>query len=302
MEPVRIIAAAWDLGAPVRGCRDGPERLQALNLCSRLQQQGVPCLWEKMLLPNSTVKRLDELNLQLARETSWRIRQRQPFLVLGGDHSCAIGSWAGVASQLDGHMGLLWIDAHMDAHTPITTPSGATHGMPLAALLGEAGILIPPSTVLPALKPEHLCLFGVHDFEEDEARLLDMLGVRVITTTEIKNRGMDECMHEAIEHVAGGTAGYGISIDLDVFDPQYAPGVTTPSKGGLEPTAVIQSLQRHAIVPGFVGLEIAEFNPQFDEQDKTAEIVIELSSTIFSSQESPHDSTEHNTGRALLRA
>ena len=134
-------------------------------------------------------------------------------LVLGGDHSIAMGTWRGVANAVDGKLGLLWIDAHLDAHTPETSHSGKLHGMPLAALLGQTGdALCEPGA---ALAPEHVCVVGVRSFEPEEAALASALGVRIYTIAEIERRGLGEVLREAAARVQTGTAAYGITRDLD---------------------------------------------------------------------------------------
>ncbi|MGH8507495.1 MAG: arginase, partial [Gammaproteobacteria bacterium] len=201
--------------------------------------------------------------------------------VIGGDHSCAIASWSAAASALRGPLGLVWIDAHMDSHTPATSPSGALHGMPLAILLGfgppELTDLLYPGA---KLRPENVCLVGVRSYEPEEAELLHCLGVRVITMDEVRARGLMRSLGEAFAIVSCGTAVVGLSIDLDAIDPEDAPGVGTPARNGLRGLALVEGLRRLAPQPVLV--EIAEFNPLHDRKNKTARLVIDLLAACWS--------------------
>jgi arginase len=195
-------------------------------------------------------------------------------LVVGGDHSCAIGTWSGVHRALAGRgpLGLIWIDAHMDSHTFATTPSGQIHGMPLACLLGygEAALTgIDGAEV--KLRPEHVCLIGVRSYEADEAALLHRLGVRVFDMNEIRRRGLAEVFDAALAIVRHGTAGFGVSVDLDALDPDEEPGVGTPVPGGLHRAELAAALSRLRGDPAFVAMEIVEYNPRRDRGHATAD-------------------------------
>ena len=205
------------------------------------------------------------------------VAQDQRLWVVGGDHSCAIGTWSGAAAGLDGPLGLIWVDAHMDSHTPATSPSGAVHGMPLACLLGYG----PPSLAelggpRPKLRPENVCLVGVRSFEPEEARLLDELGVRIFHMDEVERRGLSVVMHEALDRCQRQTAGFGLTIDLDAIDPFDAPGVGSPENGGICGKDLANSLEQIGDHPNLVGVEIAELNPDKDIDGKTAELVYRL--------------------------
>jgi len=190
-----------------------------------------------------------------------------------------MGTWRGVAKAARGPIGLLWIDAHLDAHTPQTTPSGRLHGMPLAALLGQGGDALCVRDAVVA--PEHVCVVGVRSFEPDEAELLAALGVRVYTMQEIDQRGAKEVFAEALERVRGGTVGYGITLDLDALDPVDAPAVTTPAAGGLRAASLLPILADIARTAEPLAVEIAEYNPHIDRGGATARLIEELAAAMI---------------------
>jgi len=273
MHPVGVIGAASGLGARDRGCEDGPLFLRALRA---FQGDSVPIAWEGMLRPDrqaSPFAATVELCTGLAARVRGLLEAGIFPLVVGGDHSCAVGTWSGVHQWLGnrGALGLVWIDAHMDSHTFATTPSGALNGMPLACLLGQGekeltGIGGPG----PKLRPEHVCLLGVRSCEEGEAAFLKGLGVRVIGMEEIRGRGMDATLAEAVAIASGGTAGYGVSLDLDVLDPAEEPGVGSPEPRGVRCAELEQALRRLRGDPALLAMEIVEYNPYHDRGLLTA--------------------------------
>jgi len=208
-------------------------------------------------------------------------------IVLGGDHSIAIGTWSGVAQGLNWHkpksnLGLIWIDAHMDSHTPQTSPSQAIHGMPLAVLLGHGD---PSLTHIggsqPKISPQNLVLMGVRSYEVGEEAFLASQGVRVMLMSEIQERGFQACFREAIAVVTRDTAGFGLSIDLDAFDPIEAPGVTTPCSLGLRASEVIPVLQQIVGHPLLAGLEFAEFCPPLDSAQGSTFVLLKNLLSVF---------------------
>jgi arginase len=282
MKPIEIIGVASGLGARDPGCAAGPDRIEQSGLVAGLQKQACDISWRSTLRPDSALSPLagiEVLCATLADEIRTTMDRGRLPLVIGGDHSCAIGTWSGAALALrqQGPLGLIWIDAHMDSHTPETTPSGAIHGMPLAALLGH-GVpeLVNIAAFSPKILPEHLCLIGVRSFESGEAALLQRLGVRVFFMTEVKQRGIAAVMAEALAIATQGTAGFGISIDLDAFSPEESPGVGTPVRHGLhhlELDRVLQGILRH---PRLAALELAEYNPQRDRHQRSLRLAADL--------------------------
>lgn len=206
-----------------------------------------------------------------------QVVQQGSLLVLGGDHSIAMGTWSGVVSGLNayGDFGLLWIDAHLDSHTFNTSPSKAYHGMPAAGLLGygKPEFLRCLST-RPKISPQHLCFFGTRDYEKEEIDFLKALGVRVISTLEIKKYGIDTMWREAMQIVQSASHGYGITLDLDVFDPTCAPGVGSPSPNGLIPEDLLPYLQESLM--NAIALEIVELNPHLDVENATTNIALNI--------------------------
>jgi arginase len=265
----RLIGAAIGVGGPDRGTALAPSRLRAGGLGVRLAARGANVHWGEILVPprgfpNPAV--FEDFWSALALEVKATLRDRQFPVVIGGDHSCAVGTWRGVAAAYEGPVGLIWIDAHMDAHTRTTSPSGNVHGMPLAHLLGEWG---GPR----ALAPGHVCLIGIRSFEPEEEALLERLGVRVYRMDEVRARGLDAVMGEALAIATAGTRAFGVSLDVDAVDPQDAPGVSTPAAAGLAPGALLRALRLAAAAPGFAALEVVEYNPVVDLQGRTAELV-----------------------------
>src|SRR5918996_395349 len=211
---IELIGAAWGLGGADPGCAEAPRALIPL-VQQRLAQHGAASFPGPILDPPPAARR----------------RGRLPCVV-GGDHSCAGGTWTGVARTLPGKLGLVWIDAHMDSHTPATTHTGRLHGMPLAWLLGQSDdALYGLSAGVGA--PQHVALIGVRSYEPEEKQRLDRLGVRVFHIEEVHRRGLETVAAEALAIAARGTSGFGVSIDLDAVTPDDAPGVGTPVADGI---------------------------------------------------------------------
>ncbi|MGQ0594860.1 MAG: arginase [Gammaproteobacteria bacterium] len=282
-KPVGILGAASAIGACDKGCRLGPDSLRAVDLAGALRARGVAARWDDVIRrPESERLANDRLRLRdfcrdLAAAVGAVLRRRLRPVVVGGDHSCAIATWSAVRETLPGPLGLVWIDAHMDSHTPETSQSGALHGMPLAVLLGhgapELTGLDPPG---PKVLPQHVCLLGVRSFETAEAALLERLGVRVITMRELRRRGFAACLDEAIAIAGQGTAVTGFSLDLDALDPADAPGVGTPVAGGLRAREFVAAVTGLAGRMDPIAIEIAELNPLRDRDGKTTTLVAEI--------------------------
>jgi arginase len=197
--------------------------------------------------------------------------------VIGGDHSCAIGTWIGVAEGLRAPLGLVWIDAHMDMHVPETSPSGAVNGMALAALVGYGA---PQLTALSygrgAIAPRNICLIGARSFEPEELAFAKRHRIRVIGMKELHRRGIADACGEARAIAGTGAAGYGVSLDLDVFDPVDAPGVGTPAPGGIRPSEFLEAWSELTRSARCLGVEIVEYNPHCDQAGRTAQLLGDL--------------------------
>lgn len=286
---VEIIGAASGHGAPDARCAEAPAALRAAGLLPRLRAAGIDAVWRAMIRPAAANSHLPltavaQVSRDLARRTGESIARGCLPLVVGGDHSCAIGTWKGIAQALPGPLGLIWIDAHMDAHTPETTESGRLHGMPLACVLGYGDASLTGIAGGARLDPGHVCLIGVRSFEKGEAALLQRLGVRVYPMREIRLRGLNAVLQEARELACAGTVGYGISFDLDAIDPAEAPGVGSAVRGGLGAEATIKALARHACDPALRGLEIVEYNPHLDRNAQTIALVPAIAEALLSPQ------------------
>lgn len=229
-------------------------------------------------------------NIELAEtiERLVKIENEMP-VVIGGDHSCGIGTWSGVVTGLDAqkNFGLIWVDAHMDAHTFKTSPSKAYHGMPVATLLGKGNSdLCNIGSKGQKIKPENLVLIGIRSFEEGERALLESCNVKIFYASEVKERGIKVIFEEALAIATHHTQGFGISIDLDAFDPIYAPGVGSPEPNGLDVSNTIDQLSILFSSKQLKCLEITEFNPELDDQDKTADILHQILQALKASQHS----------------
>lgn len=255
------------------------------GLIERLAARGADVALQAMLEPHypALYRALSDLQARLAREVADVLEAGRFPIVLGGDHSCAIGTWSGAASALaeKGPLGLVWIDAHMDSHTRATSSSGRPHGMPLAALLGhgEARAIAAQSasTVLEGhLDPRYVCLVGVRSHEPEEAELLARLGVKVYGQDEVDARGVALVLADAVSIARSAAAGYGISVDLDAVDPGEAPGVGTPVAGGIGARELVAALGACCRDAGYTALEIVEYNPHRDVDNRTARLVEDM--------------------------
>lgn len=288
MSPIQIIGAASGLGAQDHGCADGPVALRAAGLLTRLQAAGLNARWQETLRPLAApnpIQAITALCTRLSQTVCSSVEDGNFPLVIGGDHSCAIGTWSGLHRALKHKpLGLIWIDAHMDSHTPQTSPSGALHGMPLACLLGHG---LPELTALggppPQLLPQHACLIGVRSYEPGEAALLELLQVRVFTMEEIHRRGIEAVMADALRIAQRDTAGFGVSIDLDALDPREEPGVGSPVADGLLGKELLAGLARLRLHPALRALELMEYNPHRDRKLRTAHMALDLAECLLGS-------------------
>jgi len=284
---IAIIGAALDLGQERRGVDMGPSAIRYAGLAERLASLGYGVVDhgnvsspepEATALEDERARYLPEI-----KETCRRIaelvagakgRGATP-LVLGGDHSVAIGTLGGLASQSEVG-GVVWIDAHGDANTPETSPTGNVHGMPVAVALGLAGAAwsdVP--WALPAVDPRRVALIGVRSLDDGERVLLREAGVRVYTMSEIDRVGIERAVRESLDRVAGPGFVH-VSLDMDALDPEIAPGVGTPVRGGLTYREAHLALELVA-ESGLAGsLEVVEVNPVLDRANTTALTAVEL--------------------------
>lgn len=288
--PVTIIGAASCVGARDQRCDSGPQQVQRA-LEKHWADFGISAQWRSTLYPldgtdtaPDPYTQVAEMSTRLAHAVAAEVNQRRRFAVIGGDHSCAIGTWSGaaMAQRKQGPIGLLWVDAHLDSHTPQTSRSGAIHGMPLACLLGEGDTrLVNVGDAMAKLQARHVAVIGVRSFEPEEERLLSSLGARVFGMQEIRREGLNNVMASAFNIVRPAPGGYGISIDLDAIDPVDAPGVGSPEPGGILAQSLLDSLVPVRNDPALLGVEIAELNPFRDRAGKTTQLTIDLLSAML---------------------
>ncbi len=286
---IHFVGSASGIAAEDPGCADGPKTLQDSKLFQQaLQQASLPFQWESILTPGTTTSPLENVTehcQKLATQVASLVHDQKPFMVFGGDHSCAIGTWSGAYSEIAKHgdLGLIWIDAHMDSHTPATTPSGNIHGMPLACLLGDGYPQL--TTILnkaPKIKPENLCLIGIRSFETGEAELLKSLKVRIYDMAEVKQRGLAIIIKEAIAHVTTNTVAYGVTIDIDSIDPNDAPATGVSEPDGLSGRELCNAAKQFAYDKRLIGSEIVEFDPHRDQNKITEKLIANLVVALLS--------------------
>jgi len=295
---IRILGAPLDLGQSRRGVDMGPSAVRVAGLAARLESLGhrvsdggnVPvAIAETRNAGEANAKYLKEITESCERVAAMVLQTLEEGitpLVLGGDHSVAAGSVSGVAEfyrRRNQKIGLLWIDAHADINTPETSPSGNVHGMPLAALLGLGPDIL--SDILgwrPKIAPENAALIGVRDVDKTEKENIRRAGIgEVYTMRDIDERGMRTVMEEALRVAGRGTAGYHVSLDMDWIDPEDAPGVGTPVRGGAtyrEAHLAMEILADHGRLLSF---ETVEVNPVIDEHNRTAALAVELICSAF---------------------
>ena len=308
MAQIALIGAASGWGAGFRHAEDGPLALREMGLARWLNERGVDAQWRAMLRSGKSWRDHPELRgaatfdlvlrhaERLADTVALTMAEGKIPVVLGGDHAIAMGTWSGVArAQAHRPLGLIWLDAHLDAHTIETTPSMNAHGMGAAALLdhGHAPFRALAGGVL---RPEHLCYIGARSYEDGEMALLRRLGVRIIAMDELARRGMDAALSEARAIATRGTAGFGISIDLDGFDPADAPGIGLKEPDGFRAAATLAALARLARHPELRALEIVEYIPEFDERRRTARLVRDLIVSLLAPQPALADTAATRTG------
>jgi arginase len=289
---VSFLGVPLGYGASMAGVDMGPAALRVARLHQRIARLGysVQDLGDMRLERPQTfpevddklkyVREISNACEQLALEVETILEKDQFPLILGGDHSIAIGSFAGVVSHYkkqDKTIGLIWFDAHADMNTPETTPSGNIHGMPLSALLGYgAPELTNVGGFSPKLDPQLCAHVGARDIDPGERELIRKLGIRFFTMREIDERGMRACMDEAIAIAARGTGGYAVTFDVDVLDPGDAPGSGTLVRGGLTYREAHLAMEKIAEAGGMCSLEMVEINTALDVNNKTAELGVEL--------------------------
>ncbi len=294
---IRVIGVPLDLGQSRRGVDMGPSAVRVAGLEARLEALGhkvedagniAVAIPEQKKEGDPNAKYLKEITATCSKHAELVLKTVEGGkipLSLGGDHSIAVGTVSGIAEfyrRQNQRVGLLWIDAHSDINTPQSSPSGNVHGMPLAAIMG----LGPPELAnifnfSPKVAPENCVLVGIRDIDEKEKENVRRAGIQVFTMRDIDERGMRTVMEEALRWAGRNTAGYHVSLDMDWIDPEDAPGVGTPVRGGStyrEAHLAMEIIADHGRLAGF---EIVEVNPVIDEHNRTAELAVELACSVF---------------------
>jgi arginase len=289
---IAILGAPLDFGAGRRGVDMGPSALRLAGLNSKLQAMGylVRDLGNVNVAQQETIDEgssrakylsaISQCCLELAQIVSDAVEKGQFPLVLGGDHSVGAGTVAGVSNAFrkrDRKIGVIWIDAHADMNTPETTPSGNVHGMPLASCLGRGpreltGIF----GFAPKMEARNTVLIGLRDVDERERETVRDLGVVAYTMRDIDELGLRKIMEQAIAAASEGTAGFHLSLDMDAVDPDEAPGVGTPVRGGMSYREAHLSMEMVCDSGGMLSMEVVEVNPVLDSANRTAMLGVEL--------------------------
>jgi arginase len=289
---IAIIGAPLDLGAGRRGVDMGPSAMRVANLNGRLASLGYQvedignvAVEQPESLPagperSRYLPQITQACIRLARLVEKAAGQRKAPLVLGGDHSVAIGTVSGMSRHFRKRrkaLGLIWIDAHADMNTPETSPSGNVHGMPLSCCIG-----IGPRELThihgyaPKVDPKNVALVGVREVDILEKPHVRDSGVRAFTMRDIDERGLRAIMEEAIQIASAGTEGFHVSLDMDSVDPQEAPGVGTPVRGGFTYREAHLAMELLCDSGLMTSMEVVEVNPVIDEANRTANLAVEL--------------------------
>jgi len=291
-EKIRIIGVPMDLGASRRGVDMGPSALRVAGLQTRIKQLGrqVEDIGnisvrqpEEQHYGEKSAKYLEEIAetckglAEMVRKT---LEEDLVPLVLGGDHSIAVGTTAGAAEHFgreSKRIGMIWLDAHGDMNTPESSPSGNVHGMPLASIMGYGpAALTSLATVKPMVEPRNVVMVGIRELDSKERRLVKESGVHIFTMRDIDERGMRDVMSEALRFAGDDTAGVAVSLDMDFVDPSDAPGVGTAVRGGVTYREAHLALEMIADSRRMVSFEIVEINPVIDVHNTTAILGVEL--------------------------
>ncbi len=296
MASIALLGVPLDLGASRRGVEMGPSAVRLAQLAARLESLGhqvldtgdVPVPTRETLGFARGIEFLPTITAvcrEVATRTAELVRSGHIPLVLGGDHSVAAGSVAGVATALaerGERLGLIWLDAHADINTPGSTLSGNVHGMPVAHLLGHGDpAMAQLASPAPAVRPEHTVIIGARDLDPAERSNARDFGVTIYTMRDLDERGLRTILVEAIAKISQGTQGIHVSLDLDFVDPQEAPGVGTPVRGGATYREAHLAMETLWDTGRVVSLDLVEVNPVLDRFNQTAELAVGLMASAF---------------------
>ena len=292
----RVIGAPTDYGANRRGVDMGPSAIRYAGLAAQLERAGatvvdagdVPAPRAEERDPNTEtfapgrakfLRETREVTTRLADRVEAALAADELPVVLGGDHSVAIGSVVGAAR--DAEVGVVWFDAHADCNTPETSPSGNVHGMPLAAALGVGAFADVEWANAAGLDADNVAIVGLRDVDAPERRAVRDSGATAFTMADIDARGIAAVVDDALDVATAGTDGVHVSLDLDWLDPREAPGVGTPVRGGVTYREAHSALERVAGRGRLRSLDLVEVNPILDERNETASLAAELASSAL---------------------
>ena len=288
---IDLIGVPLDLGAGRRGVDMGPSAMRLTGLQARLQSLGHAVADRGDIhvpIPETTpvggerqryVREIASVCREVRERTLTSVRAGRVPVCLGGDHSLAAGSVAGVAAALRERgldLALLWIDAHADMNTPETSPSGNVHGMPLAACLGQGPEELTALGGGASVRPQDVTLFGIRNLDDRERGLVRQSGVRAYTMSDIDRRGVAAILEEILREARSRVGGLHLSLDLDGLDPDVAPGVGTPVLGGLTYREAHLMCEMVAESGLLSSVDLVELNPTLDVRNHTAEIAVGL--------------------------
>ncbi|MEM9243780.1 MAG: arginase [Pseudomonadota bacterium] len=264
LEQAKCIGAAIGHCAGILGCEIGSEVLyQRLDYLQEIWYRTISFDSQKTQL--AAIPDLADFSRRLAEATIAVLAKGNKFLTLGGDHSCAIGTWSGVAQCYD-EFGLIWIDAHLDSHTPETSFSGNLHGMSAAALMGFGDKRL--TTILSEqakVKPENIVFMGIRSYEKEEQQLLAQHGVKVYYMEDVRRLGFQSCFATTIKTFEQRDLPFGITLDLDALDPHHIQALGTPEEDGMQLKNLLAALSMINLEQ-LIGLEITEYNPELDDE------------------------------------
>uniref|UniRef100_A0A7E4VGL6 Arginase n=1 Tax=Panagrellus redivivus TaxID=6233 RepID=A0A7E4VGL6_PANRE len=283
---------------PIVGCANGAfgrvagaeKAVETMRYSAHFRSSPLKHFWDKVVNEPKDIKKGDlaiaslaVMSHRLAKICKRTYQRNKELVVIGGDHSCAIGTWKGVARavQHEGPIGLVWLDAHLDSHTPLTSRSGNLHGMPVSHLIGDGdkrlSEIYGPT---PTIRPQNMALVGVRSFEEEELDFVTRNKIYVFYQSDIEKHGLANVMERALERANDGTVGFGLSIDLDAFREKDAPGTGTPEAGGIIAEDFLHKLLELDLSK-LMATEIVEFNPDLDQDERTEQLIGRLLEHIY---------------------
>ena len=292
---ISLIGVASGWGAQNKDTEYGPIFIKKNfhKIQNEIAKSDINIYWEKIIYPKKmfkdfrkdlTFSEKEELILNVTKELSkqivYNVKQEKFIIVIGGDHSIATGTWDGISKAYDcsDQLGLIWIDAHMDSHLPETSISKAIHGMPIPMLMGYSNSRISKELLKnkKIINPKNIILIGIRSFETAEESFLRKLGVKIYYINDVIKNGFKPIFLESIDYLISKTKFIGVSIDIDAFDPSYAPGTGSPEKNGILPNDFYNTIKEISFLNTFVALEIVEFNPNLDRDLMTFNIIKDI--------------------------